>query len=65
MEDFFDKMTSRGTPVKYIQYDNAGEHQKKLQRALEKEKFTLEYTKPHTPHLNKVIERRFSVIKEG
>ena len=25
----------------------------------------MEYTTHHTPHLNKVIERRFSAIKEG
>ena len=33
MADFFEKMTSRGNPVKYIRCNNAGEHQSKLQRA--------------------------------
>ena len=65
MEDFFEKTTSRGTPVEYLRCDTAGEHQSKLQRACEKEKVALEYTTPHTPQLSGVIERRFSVIKEG
>ena len=30
-----------------------------------KNKTTLEYTTPHTPHLNGVIETIFAVIKEG
>ena len=58
-------MTSRGTPVKDPHCDNVGEHQSRLQRACEKEKVTREYTTPHTPQLNGVTERRFSVIKEG
>ena len=36
MEKFFEKITSRGTPVKYLCCDNAGEHQSKLQRACQK-----------------------------
>ena len=30
-----------------------------------KENITLEYTTPHTPQLNVVIERRFADIEEG
>ena len=58
-------MTQRGTPVKYIQSENSGEHQSKLQKICEKEGVTLEYTTSHTPQLNVVIGRRFSVNKEG
>ena len=65
MEEFFEKMTSHGTPVKYLHCNNSGEHQSKLQRACKKEKFTLEYTTLHTPQLYGVIKRRFDVIKEG
>ena len=65
MKKFFENMTSRGKPVKYLHYNNAGEHQSKLQRACEKEKVMLEYLTPHTPHLVGFIERRFAVIKEG
>ena len=32
---------------------------------VKKEKFMLEYTTLHTTQLNNVIERRFTVIKEG
>ena len=32
MEDFFEKMTSHGTPVKYLRCDNTGEHQQKHQK---------------------------------
>ena len=56
---------SHETPVKYLCCDKAGEQQSKLQRECEKEKVNLEYTTPHTLHLNGVIERRFAVIKEG
>ena len=58
-------MKSHGTPVNYLHCYNAGEHQSRFHRACEKEKVTLEYTKTHTPQMNRVIERRFSVIKEG
>ena len=58
-------MTSHGTPVKYLNFDNAVEHQSKFQKVYEKYKTTLEYTTTHTPHLNIIIKRRFSVIKEG
>ena len=56
MEEFFEKITPRGTPVKYICCDNTGEHQSKSQRVCKKEKVTLEYMTPHTPQLNVVIE---------
>ena len=65
MEEFFEKMTSRGTPVKYLRCNNSGEHQSKLQRVCKKEKVMLEYKTSHTPQMNGVIERRFYVIKEG
>ena len=65
MEYFFKKMTSVGTPVKYLCFENAVEHQSKLQKACKKEKVVLEYTTPHTPQLNGIIKRIFSVIKEG
>ena len=56
---------SCGTPVNYLCCENTGEHQLKAKKEWEKEKVTLEYTTPHTPKLNGVIERIFSAIKEG
>ena len=35
-----------------------------MQKTCKKEKVTLEYTTPHTPQPNGVIEIRFAVIKE-
>ena len=64
MKDFFEKMTPCGMPVKHLHCDNSGEYQSKLQRACEKGNMTLGYKTPHTPQMNGVIERRFSVIKE-
>ena len=64
MEEFFDNMTSRGMPVKYLCCNNAREHQSRLNRACKKEKLLLEYKTLHTSQLNGVIERRFAVIKE-
>ena len=57
-------MTSRGTPVKYLSFDNAGEHQSKFQKVWEKEKIMVYYTTPHTTKLNGVIEIKFAFIKE-
>ena len=63
MEYFPKKITSHGTLDKYLCCDNTGQHQSKLQKACTKEKVTLEYTAPHTPHTNGFIERRFAIIK--
>ena len=50
MEEFFEKMTSRGTPVKYLLCNNTGEHQLKLQRACEKRKgYVGIHDTAHTP----------------
>ena len=35
-----------------------------MQKVCGKENITLEYTTPHTPQLNVVIERRFADIEE-
>ena len=43
-------------------HDNTNQN---LQKACEKKKVMLEYTTPHMPHMNGVIERVFNVIKEG
>ena len=64
-EQFFENMTSRGTPVKYLCCDKAGKHQSKLKREFKKEKVTMEYMNLHMPQLNGVTERRFAIIKEG
>ena len=58
-------MTSRGTPVKYLRCDNAGENQSKLQRECKKEKVYFKLTTLHTPQLNGVIDRIFAIIKDG
>ena len=63
MEEFFEKMTSHINPVKYLHCDNTVEHQSKLQGACEKERVALEYTTPHTSHLNGVIERILFLVK--
>ena len=65
MEEFFKKMTSHGTPVKYLCCENAGKYQSKLQKVCKKENFTLEYTTTRTPQLTRIIEIIFAVIKEG
>ena len=56
-------MTSRGTPVNYLHFENSGDHQSKLQKVF-KENSIVEYTTPHTPRLNGVIKRILTVIKE-
>ena len=55
-EELFEKVTSHGTPVKYLRCDNSDEHQSKFQKVGEKEKITLEYTTTHTPQFNGVIK---------
>ena len=65
MEEFLEKMTPRGTLVKYLCCKKSMEHQSKLHSAFEKEKVVLEYTTPYMPHMNRVMERIFALIKEG
>ena len=54
-----------GHTVKYLRCDNAGEHQTKLKKVCETYKVEMEYTAPHTPQMNGVVERRISVLLNG
>ena len=56
---------ARGTLVKYLRYASSGWNQSKLQNIYGKEGFTLEYTTPHSPQMNGVIEILFAIIKKG
>ena len=48
-------LKSKGKQVKYIQYDNAGEH-KTLKKYCKENGITLEMTAPNTPQHNGVVE---------
>ena len=61
LRDILDKLKASGKPVKYLRCDNAGEHMSELRKICEGEYgIQLEYTAPHTPQHNGVVERMFS-----
>ena len=62
VEEHVEYLRGCGHEVKFIRCDNAGEHQSNLQKVCEKHGIQLEYTAPHTPQLNKVVERRITVL---
>ena len=51
--------------MKYLQCDNAGEHQAKLQKVCNLHNVELEYTAQHTPQMNGVCKRRIAVNLGG
>jgi Integrase core domain len=51
-------LKGRGTPVKYLRCDNAGEHGNELKRVCAEEGVILEMTAPNTPQQNGVVERK-------
>ena len=61
LKDLLDKLKASGKPVKFLRCDNAGEHMSELRKICEGEYgIQLEYTAPHTPQHNGVVERMFS-----
>ena len=60
VEHFLSVMKGRGIAVKYIRCDNAGEHGSELRKLCIKNNIKLEYTSPHTPQQNGVVERAFA-----
>ena len=61
LKDILDKLKASGKPVKYLRCDNAGEHMSELRKICKGEYgIQLEYTAPHTPQHNGVVERMFS-----
>ena len=62
---FLRLMKSRGTPVKFIRLDNAGENkdlQKKCQETSDLNDITFEFTGRDNPQANGVVERKIAVI---
>ena len=59
VEEILTSLKASNHPVQFLRCDNAGEHQDKLQKICAKFGVTLEYTAPHTPQHNGVVERRF------
>ena len=53
-----------GYKLKYLRCDNAGENVKHLKEVAEKYGIEIEYTAPHTPQFNEIVERRFPVLLE-
>jgi hypothetical protein len=61
---FLDRL--KGDPnvnVKYIRCDNAGENGK-LKEICEVRGISMEFTAPHTPQMNGVVERKFTTIRD-
>jgi Reverse transcriptase (RNA-dependent DNA polymerase)/Zinc knuckle len=61
LSDLLAKLKASGRVVKYVRCDNAGEHMTDLKKLCEGEySIQLEYTAPHTPQHNGVVERMFA-----
>ena len=61
LQELLDKLRAAGITVKYIRCDNAGEHVSDLKKMCEGQyNIQLEYTAPHTPQHNGVVERMFA-----
>jgi hypothetical protein len=61
LQDLLDKLKSAGIQVKYVRCDNAGEHISDLKKMCEGQyNIKMEYTAPHTPQHNGVVERMFA-----
>ena len=56
-------MKGRGTPIKYIRCDNAGENEKYVKELCMKHGIQPEFTAPNTPQLNGVVECSFATVK--
>ena len=52
------KIKGQGFPVNYLRLDNAGEHSE-IDNLCNKLHITTEFTAPHTPQHNGIVERRF------
>ena len=58
------KLKNQGYNIKYLRCDNAGEHQRQLIDVCIDFGIQLEYTSPHTPQQNGVVERKFVTDRE-
>ncbi len=62
---FLKERFDEGLEIKFIRMDNAGENQKLAERLRDHDRIrniTVEYTSPHTPQQNGVVERAFPSI---
>jgi hypothetical protein len=64
VESVIDKAATDGHTVKYIRCDNAGENTKQLKEVCAKKGVTMEFTSPHTPQQNGVVERKFVTTRD-
>ncbi|KAI2500189.1 PIF1-like helicase [Fragilaria crotonensis] len=61
LQELLDKLKAAGIEVKYVRCDNAGEHISDLKKMCEGQyNIKMEYTAPHTPQHNGVVERMFA-----
>ena len=56
-------MKGCGTPVKYVQCDNAGKNSKHIKDLCNKYGIQPEFTAPNTPQQNGVVEQSFATVK--
>ena len=65
MEAFLDRLKGdKDVVVKFVRCDNAGENEKQLRSVCEPRGITMEFTAPHTPQMNGVVERKFVTIRD-
>ena len=57
--EFLDTLRGLRINVQYLRLDNAGEHTDEIKRICHVRGIKLEYTSPHTPQQNGLVERQF------
>ncbi|GAX29244.1 hypothetical protein FisN_28Lu116, partial [Fistulifera solaris] len=65
MEEFLERLKGfKDVNVKYVRCDNSGENEKQLRSVCEPRGITMEFTAPHTPQMNGVVERKFVSLRD-
>ena len=58
------KLAGAGHKTKFVRCDDAGENSKQLKKVCENQGVKMEFTAPHTPQHNGVVERGFVTVRQ-
>jgi hypothetical protein len=64
IQKLIEKLRAMGMENNYLCWDNAGEHMKDMLALCDEFAMVLELTAPDAPQMNRVVERRFAILKQ-
>ena len=64
IEILLSSLAGAGHKTKYVRCDDAGENTKQLRKVCENRGIKMEFTAPHTPQHNGVVERGFVIVRQ-